>query len=181
MTDNTISIRGLELRPNGKQAAIVTSVHNYEGYSLDLTSRILDKEQYEQVILDEPLCPYAILPKSKSFHNLIGRGNRKIRVVGFLGFRDKRCFWMVQCEKCEKYSIRESKVWIHKDKKNQDEFCYNCDSKKERNVSKMVNQFKEEPIKRFKGKPKRLKILGDISKIFTDAAEEKGFFNWKKK
>ena len=188
MYSNTLTIRGREVSPSGRQAAIVTSVYDDGSYSLDLTSRILDKEEYEKVILEKPLTPYAIEPKSKSFKTFIGRINNRLRVVGFLGVYGEKFYWMVKCTKCNKYSIREGMSWNEKFKKNEKEFCYNCEDRNERSASKMVNKFKDKcadkkianhnrrenknrvnkPIKRFSGTPSKLGILKSMSDLFAD-------------
>ncbi len=114
MAGKTISIKGMELEPNDRQAAIVTSVYDDGSYSLDLTSKILTSEKYEEMLFDEPIQPYSIIPKVGPFKNILGDVNKKLKVVGFLGFHYKRCFWMIHCKRCKKYSIREHSVWVKK-------------------------------------------------------------------
>jgi len=192
---STINIKGMELAPNDKQAAIVTSVYNDDAYSLDLTSKILDENQCEEVILENELKPYSIPPKAKSFNNLIGEVNNDLKIIGFLGFKEKKCFWMVQCVKCGKFSIREHKSWLKKIRRKEIEFCRNCNDSCEINTYKTIEKFrqfknnKKSKLKlkpklkpklktrlkpKFNGIPSKLKIIHDMNKLFKNyKVEEK--------
>jgi len=154
MSFNTVNVRGRELSPFNRQAAIVTSIYDDGSYSLDLTSKELSNDEYEKVILEEPLEPYAIKPKVKSFIDLTGETNNKLEVVGFLGFKYNRCFWMIRCFNCGKYSIREHNTWLERVKKTRRDFCYHCDDIEEITTSKMIKDFEEKHVKKVKEKVK---------------------------
>ncbi len=159
----TVTIKGMELSPIDRLAAMITSPYVDDQYSLEENSRLLTKGECYKTSFKYPLTPYSIPPKSDSFENFTGSTNGKILVTGYLGLMDGRGFWMVQCVECKKYSIREHDTLSKKRYYDKLDFCFSCNKKSDIKKLIKINKLKRINIKAYRWRKNKY-LLSKLTK-----------------